>query len=696
MGLLRAIVAAALLLPLFFASRALGAPAARVDASTRYLDLAPYLDVLEDTTAQLGIDDVERPEGAARFEPFRGPTMPNYGFTRSAIWVRFAVTNAGDAPVERWLVVDMPPLSRIEVYRDDEPPSVQGVLQPRAQRELPRASYSFRVALEPGQTRVVHLRCHADGGTQLPMELWEIGALMVHDRALEARFAVPYGVMLTMALYNVFLFFFVRDRSHLLYAAAVVCGAGWLLCIDGLLLDLLPDRFQTIPHWINVVTGYANMVFLTLFARRVLQLPALHPRLDRWLLVYLGATCVVPALYLAGVVEYRTLNLAGVPFLLGAQLLLLALALFRLRNGQTSARYFALGWAAFLVVFAIVLSSVRGAIPVKGTVVPAHYAYALEALFLSLALADGVRKRNEEVTQLNVELRHQVAARSHELTEALARSEGTVSPAALAVGEVFDGRYRITRLLGRGGMGAVYEVERARDGRRLALKVVTSALSARHAARFAREAEIGARLQHENLVSIVDVGIAGGATPFLVMELVQGGSMEDQRTRFGDVRWALPLLEQIAGGLAALHANGVVHRDLKPGNVLLVDRGGGGRPLARIADYGISRFGEIEESNITEAGALMGTPVYMPPEAWHGPARHASADVFSFGVLAYEALSGRQPFAKPPVAFVRAGDPLPQPASLGGVPERVGTLVLACLRTDPSSRPTAKELVEGL
>jgi len=719
MGLLRAVVAAVLLLPLFFASRALAAPAAQVDAPTKYLDLVPYLDVLEDKTAQLGIDDVERPEGAARFTPFRGPTMPNYGFTKSAIWVRFAVTNAGAAPLERWLVVDLPSLSRIEVFRDGEPPSVQGVLQPRANRELPRLSYSFRIALQPGQTRVVYLRCHGDGEAQIPMDLWEIGALMAHDRALMARFAVPYGVMLTMALYNVFLFFFVRDRTHLLYSAAVVCGAGWLLCLDGILLDLLPDSVQTIPHWINVVTSYGYMGFLSLFARRSLHLPALHPRLDRALLAYVVVFFVVAPLYLAGVIDYRVQNLVGVPLGLGLQVLFLGLALLRLREGQTTARYFAIGWATIMFFFAIVLLSVRGTFPVKATVLPIHFGFALEAIFLSLALAEGVRLRNVEVTQLNVELRHQVAERSRELTEALTRSEGTVSPGSLEVGDVFDGRYRVTRLLGRGGMGAVYEVERTRDGRKLALKVVTSALSARHAARFAREAEIGARLHHDNLVSILDVGIAAGVTPFLVMELVEGGSMEDQRTRFGDVRWALPLLKQIAAGLAELHANRVVHRDLKPGNVLLVEHGGSGRPIARISDFGISRFGAFDDSgggdvdanagtvpsadrlesrprDLTETGALMGTPVYMPPEAWYGPARHPSADVFSFGVLAYEALTGRSPFAKPPVTYVRAGQPLPEPAGLDGVPESVRDLVLACLRADPSSRPSARTLAEEL
>jgi tRNA A-37 threonylcarbamoyl transferase component Bud32 len=327
-----------------------------------------------------------------------------------------------------------------------------------------------------------------------------------------------------------------------------------------------------------------------------------------------------------------------------------------------------------------------------------------------------LEERNREVSALNEELRRQVAERSRELTEALARSEGSVAPAALEVGDVFDGRYRVTRALGRGGMGAVYEVARTRDGKKLALKVVTAALSGKQAARFAREAEIGARLQQENLVSIVDVGIAAGATPFLVMELVQGGSLEEQRARFGDAMWARPILRQIAAGLAELHAHHVVHRDLKPGNVLLVENGGGSIPIAKISDFGISRFGALDDSadvdvegatvspgahspsprDLTETGMLLGTPVYMPPEAWFGPARHPSADVFSLGVLAYEALTGRSPFAVPPVLLVRARQPIPTPAPLDGVDARVASVLLACLRVEPSERPRAKELVDVL
>ncbi|MGZ3424254.1 MAG: serine/threonine-protein kinase, partial [Polyangiales bacterium] len=225
---------------------------------------------------------------------------------------------------------------------------------------------------------------------------------------------------------------------------------------------------------------------------------------------------------------------------------------------------------------------------------------------------------------LKKELSHQVAERSRELGAVLAKTELTLDARRLAPGERFAERYKIVRALGAGGMGAVYEVERVTDGAHLALKAILGEVSGASAARFAREAEIGARVHHTHLVSIVDVGMSG--VPYLVMELVRGESLEAQRAKFGDIEWALPILRHIGEGLAALHDAGVVHRDLKPANVLLADG------IAKISDFGISRFGSIDDASIdpnantlaatpkkstqlTGTGVVMGTPLYMAPEA---------------------------------------------------------------------------------
>ena len=706
-----AIVAVTLLLSFSWSSRALAAPLLRIDPSTKHVELAQYLDVFDDPTGRLDLADVTTPEIAARFRAFEGRVGPNENYTASTLWARFAIENTSDVPLERWLVLDAAFLEHVEVFRDGEPPAVQGILHPRSQRELPRRTFSFRIALAPHQVRVVHARTWGLAEVMLPMQLWEVGALSEADRGTATFAALGLGVMLAMALYNAFLSFFVRDASHLLYAGYMVFIGAWCMCIDGSLLDALPGSVQTLPHWVNVVSVYGGFILAGLFVRSVLGLRAARPQMDRLVLAVVVALFVIATSYLVGVLDYRQENIVARPLVIGDALLLIAAAAVRWRDGLTSAAYVLFAWIALFAITMYVQLAYSGVIPVLPP--PVSFGYAVEAILLSLALANAMRERavqveerGREVTLLNEELRHQVAERSRELTEALARSEGTVSPAALEVGDLFDGRYRVKRQLGRGGMGAVYEVERARDDRRLALKVITAALSSKSAARFAREAEIGARLTHTNLVSIVDVGIAAGVTPFLVMELVRGGSMEDQRSRFGDAAWALPILAQVARGLGELHANRIVHRDLKPGNVLLVEGGPGNAPVAKIADFGISRFGGVDDCSegkpnvsphdLTETGALLGTPIYMPPEAWFGPAQHASADIFSFGVLAYEALTGRSPFDVPAVLLVRSRKPVPVPPPPEGVREEIATLVVACLQQDPEKRPTARRLAESL
>lgn len=351
--------------------------------------------------------------------------------------------------------------------------------------------------------------------------------------------------------------------------------------------------------------------------------------------------------------------------------------------------------------------------PPTGLGIP-YFALSNRLLFCALVVAIGayaaremskveralVAEREKSESVLKKEVSHQVAERSRELAGVLARGDLPVRAAMLSAGARFHTRYRVHAVLGEGGMGAVYEVERLTDGKHLALKVVRGHASSENASRFAREAEIGARIQHPNVVSIVDVGIDDGA-PFLVMELVAGGrSLESERARFGDVQWGTSVLRQVAEGLVALHDAGVVHRDLKPGNVLLGEEG------ARISDFGISRFGAAldaaidvnaatlditpeKASALTKTGAILGTPLYMAPEAGNGRSVDAAADVFAFGIIAYEVLTNTPPFAMPPVILALAGKPIPPADAIDDARIAPSTreLVVACLSVDPAARP---------
>jgi serine/threonine-protein kinase len=324
---------------------------------------------------------------------------------------------------------------------------------------------------------------------------------------------------------------------------------------------------------------------------------------------------------------------------------------------------------------------------------------------------------NVEVRSLNDELRRQIAARSQQLAESLVRMPDVATTRlTLTPGDIVEDRYRVLGAIGSGGMGEVYLVERVKDSRKLALKVHQAGASGTSLARLAREAQLASQIDHPNAVTIVDVDVSSSGVLYIVMEYVDGPSLADLHEKFGDVAWALPLLRQIAEGLAAIHAASIVHRDLKPGNVLVANG------VAKIADFGVSARleGEVDTpgeldatvdasstpkvpsvASLTVTGAIMGTPLYMAPEATRGArkARPAS-DMFSFGVIAFEMLSGRLPFDAVAVMARLRGRSTPPPPSLSAVsadvePE-VAELVDKCLSEDPARRPTARAVADAL
>jgi hypothetical protein len=228
--------------------------------------------------------------------------------------------------------------------------------------------------------------------------------------------------------------------------------------------------------------------------------------------------------------------------------------------------------------------------------------------------------------------------------------------AALVAGptpHVVDQKYRIERLLGRGGMGSVYRARDMRLDRLVALKVVRPELlddgEARR--RFKREAQIVARLQHPGIVSIFDFGTlpAGGA--YLVMELVRGEDLRRVLHREGRLEpaHAVKILAAVCGAIEAAHQQGVLHRDLKPENILLP----GGQIEAKVLDFGVAKLvrepadaAAEPQATITMAGTIVGTPAYMAPEQLRAEAPDARTDVFALGVIAYEMLSGDLPFSR--------------------------------------------------
>lgn len=222
---------------------------------------------------------------------------------------------------------------------------------------------------------------------------------------------------------------------------------------------------------------------------------------------------------------------------------------------------------------------------------------------------------------------------------------------SLNPGDVIDGKYQIVRLLGEGGMGAVYEGLNVRIHRRVAIKVLHGRVASSPEAveRFEREAQAAGRIGSSHIVEVLDLGDLPSGDRYMVMEFLEGQSLADRVQALGKLtpEEIYPVAVQLLEGLAAAHAAGIVHRDLKPDNVYLVtSKRDGEKDFVKILDFGISKFNTLGgEFSMTRTGAVMGTPYYMSPEQAKG-ARELDqrADLYAVGVILYECSSGRVPF----------------------------------------------------
>jgi serine/threonine-protein kinase len=264
------------------------------------------------------------------------------------------------------------------------------------------------------------------------------------------------------------------------------------------------------------------------------------------------------------------------------------------------------------------------------------------------------------------------------------------------IDSVFDGRYRIIRKLGAGGMANVYLAEDQELGRQVAIKI----LDGRHAAdnsfieRFRREAKNAAGLSHPNIVSIYDRGEAEG-TYYIAMEYLSGRSLKELIVSRGPtpIKIAVDYTRQILAALGFAHRNGIVHRDIKPHNVV-VDPDG----RLKVTDFGIARSGA---SQMTEVGSIIGTAQYLSPEQARGAPVDQRSDVYSVGIVLYEMLTGRVPFTgdTPLEIAMKHLSEVPEPPSekRPDVPEDLDNIVLRALAKDPEDRyQTAEDMAADL
>lgn len=269
-------------------------------------------------------------------------------------------------------------------------------------------------------------------------------------------------------------------------------------------------------------------------------------------------------------------------------------------------------------------------------------------------------------------------------------------------GDILLGKYRVEKVLGKGGMGVVVAVQHVELGQRYAIKFLLPNVQAHPGAieRFLREARAAARLQSEHVARVHDVGYMDNGLPYMVMEYLEGSDLQVILHREGplDSERALNYLDQVCDAIAEAHAAGIVHRDLKPANLFLIRRRNGA-PCVKVLDFGISKHLEAKDGvDLTSTNATVGSPLYMSPEQIsQSKSVDPRTDIWSLGVILYELLTGKSPFlattALEVVARILQEEPMPVRIVRPEVSERAEGVIAGCLRKQREQRfQTIEEL----
>ena len=267
-------------------------------------------------------------------------------------------------------------------------------------------------------------------------------------------------------------------------------------------------------------------------------------------------------------------------------------------------------------------------------------------------------------------------------------------------GELIDGRYQIGAVIASGGMATVYSAIDTRLDRPVAVKIMHAHLAQDEdfVARFIREAKAAAAISHPNLISVHDQGWNTGGTPavFLVMELVSGSTLRDLINQKGRLapEEVLPILSEVLSALAVAHKAGIVHRDLKPENIMISTEG-----KIKVGDFGLARAMSAGQTLTVDASVLLGTVAYLAPEQVQRGIADARSDIYSLGVVTFEALTGKKPYeGESPIhiAYQHVNDRIPAPSTIvTTLPKEIDELVIRATSPDPDLRPAnAQELLE--
>lgn len=293
------------------------------------------------------------------------------------------------------------------------------------------------------------------------------------------------------------------------------------------------------------------------------------------------------------------------------------------------------------------------------------------------------------------------------MTDGASGSFPQAPPAPSLVGTVLDGRYRIVKLIGEGGMGEVYAAEHVHIEKRFAIKLLKQEIvsNAEAVTRFRQEARSSSSIGHRNIIAIEDFGQLADGRIYMCMELLNGAALNDMIQQPMAADRLLNILIQTGHGLAAAHAKGIVHRDMKPENIF-VTIDAQGQDVPKILDFGIAKVsGNDGQNHLTRTGTIFGTPFYMAPEQALGNPVDARTDIYAMGVIMYECFAGSLPFQGESFMGILTQhittepEPITQRAAKAGraLPMGLAEIITRCMQKNPDQRfRTMDELVNAL
>ena len=385
------------------------APAAQLAPASGSLPMGRFVEVLEDPSGRLALNDVRSPQHAARFMP-SGAEQLNFGYTRSVWWLRFSLRGDARTPRELLLEIRFPSVDSIDVYSPqrnaagalDYTVKRGGDLLPWAAREIKHRSYVFRLAV-PAAEEEFFVRVASDSVLTLPLYLWQAAAFADNDRDVQMILGGFYGLILALVIYNLMLFFSLRDRVYLYYVLYAAVFGIYLFCFDGLAFEYLwPESVW----WANHAPATALSLVLmlgALFARAYLMLPRIAPRADHVILATavsggLLAVCAATGMVLEYGMILRLISLIGA----ASAIVALYVSVREVIRGNRSAKFFLLAWSGLLVF--ILLGTLRnfGLAPANfATIYCLHIGLVLDVLLLSFGLGDRINtmKHEKELAQ---------------------------------------------------------------------------------------------------------------------------------------------------------------------------------------------------------------------------------------------------------------------------------------------------------